>query len=121
MLTDPDVSQLDPSELEPGPDLTPFFQPILSLRDGRVAGFEALARWDTGSAVRTPPSAYDDEALAPNMLIRAAETLSELRAISGQSNLFMHVNFTARDLAKPQSAGADRSADATGMICRRNR
>ncbi len=101
VLTDPDVSQLDPADLEPGPDLTPFFQPILSLRDGRVAGFEALARWDTNSSVKTPPSAYEHESLAPNMLIRAAETLSELRAISGQNNLFMHVNFTAQDLAKP--------------------
>jgi EAL domain-containing protein (putative c-di-GMP-specific phosphodiesterase class I) len=101
LLTDPEQSQIDPADLEPGPDLIPYFQPILSLRDGRVAGFEALARWDTGAATRTPPSAYDDEALAPNMLIRAAETLSELRAISRQNNLFMHVNFTARDLGKP--------------------
>jgi EAL domain-containing protein (putative c-di-GMP-specific phosphodiesterase class I) len=99
LLSGDDLPQLDGAEIDPGPDLAPVYQPIISLRDGRVAGFEALARWD-GTDGTSPPSRYEDEALASNMLIRAAETLSDLRAISGRGDLFMHVNLTARDLAR---------------------
>jgi len=99
LLAGADFPEIDPSDLQPGPDLYPVFQPIISLRNGRIAGFEALARWDEGE-MRSPPSRYEDEALASNMLIRSAETLSKLREKSGRADLFMHVNLTARDLAR---------------------
>ncbi|WP_291075888.1 EAL domain-containing protein [Hyphomonas sp.] len=99
VLAGSDFADIDPSDLQPGPDLYPVFQPIVSLGNGHVAGFEALARWDDG-AHRNPPSRYEDEALASNMLIRSAETLSKLREASGRADLFMHVNLTARDLAR---------------------
>ncbi|MCA8903063.1 MAG: EAL domain-containing protein [Hyphomonas sp.] len=91
--------EIDPSDLSPGPDLAPVYQPIVSLRNGQVAGFEALARWDDGDET-SPPSRYEDEALASNMLIRSAETLAHLREATGRDDLFMHVNLTARDLAR---------------------
>lgn len=91
--------EIDPSDMRPGPDLAPVYQPIISLRDGQVVGFEALARWD-GVGSNAPPSRYEDQALASNMLIRSAETLSELRKGAGRDDLFMHVNLTARELVK---------------------
>ncbi len=99
LLVGEDVREIDPADLQPGPDLAPVYQPIISLRDGRVVGFEALARWD-GRDLTTPPSRYEDTALASNMLIRAAESLSRLRKEAGRPDLFMHVNLTARDLMK---------------------
>ncbi|WP_339679689.1 EAL domain-containing protein [uncultured Hyphomonas sp.] len=99
LLAGNEFADIDPSDLQPGPDLYPVFQPIISLGSGRIAGFEALARWDDGE-LRNPPSRYEDEALASNMLIRSAETLSKMRELSGRSDLFMHVNLTARDLAR---------------------
>ncbi|MEQ9434792.1 EAL domain-containing protein [Hyphomonas sp.] len=99
LLVGDDFPEIDPSDLKPGPDLAPVYQPIISLRDGRIAGFEALARWD-GAEGTSPPSRYEDEALASNMLIRSAETLAMLRERSGRDDVFMHVNLTARDLAR---------------------
>jgi EAL domain-containing protein (putative c-di-GMP-specific phosphodiesterase class I) len=84
----------------PSPPLMPAFQPILSLQTGRVAGFEALARWKRGERETAPPNRYEDESLASNMMIIAAERLSEFRKIPGCHELFMHVNLTARDLAR---------------------
>lgn len=89
----------DGYEAELGPDLAPVYQPIISLRDGETVGFEALARWGGQDGI-SPPSRYEDTALASNMLIRSAETLAMLRELSGRDDLFMHVNLTARDLAR---------------------
>lgn len=83
----------------PGPGLDAAFQPIVSLKTGRIAGFEALARWDGA-----PPShqaggqALSDDALAPNMLIRASEALASWQK-AGHHGLFVNVNLTGRDLA----------------------
>jgi EAL domain-containing protein (putative c-di-GMP-specific phosphodiesterase class I) len=99
LLTGEDFPDFDPADLKPGPDLVPVYQPIISLRDGRVVGFEALARW-TGPGITAPPSRWEDQALASNMLIRAAETLADLRRDAKRDDLFMHVNLTARELTK---------------------
>ncbi|MBI1254162.1 MAG: EAL domain-containing protein [Hyphomonas sp.] len=99
LLTGEDFPEFDPIDLKPGPDLVPVYQPIISLRDGRVVGFEALARW-TGPGLTAPPSRWEDQALASNMLIRAAETLSDLRREARRDDLFVHVNLTARELTK---------------------
>ncbi len=86
---------------EPGPELVPVFQPILSLADGRVVGFEALARWPSpdGSADAGAYQRYDDKALASNMLIHACQALSIWREEIGCDDVFMQVNLTATDLA----------------------
>ena len=99
LLVGSDFPDIDPSDLKPGPDLAPVFQPIISLRDGRVAGFEALARWEYGDG-RSPPTRYEDEALASNMLIRSTAALASIRTATGRDDLFMHVNLTARDLER---------------------
>lgn len=99
LLAGDDFSEIDPSDLKPGPDLSAVFQPIVSLGNGEIAGFEALARWDDGGT-KSPPSRYEDEALASNMLIRSVETLAKFRDQTRRDDLFMHVNLTARDLAR---------------------
>lgn len=91
--------EIDAEDLKPGPDLAPVFQPIVSLSNGMVVGFEALARWD-GKDGAVPPTRYEDEALASNMLIKSAEVLSRMREETGRGDLFMQVNLTARDLAR---------------------
>ncbi len=88
---------LAPSEnTSPGPDLVPVFQPIISLQTGRVAGFEALARWP--SSTDDTVNRYVDDALASNMMIHACQALTKWRQISGFEDLFVQVNLTARDL-----------------------
>ncbi len=99
LLAGQDFPEIDAEELKPGPDLAPVFQPIVSLTDGRIVGFEALARWD-GKDGAVPPTRYEDEALASNMLIKSAEVLARMRKESGRTDLFMQVNLTARDLAR---------------------
>lgn len=95
-----DASLDEPVE-EPGPELVPVFQPIISLSDGRVAGFEALARWPiaAGEEVSTTQYRFDDKALASSMLIHGCDALSVWRDTLGRDDIFMHVNLTARDLA----------------------
>lgn len=82
-----------------GPELTPFFQPIISLSDGQVAGFEALARWSDSGRLRPPSKRFEDPALASNMLIRAANELARWREKTRRDDLFVHVNLNGRDLA----------------------
>lgn len=83
---------------DPGPDLEPVYQPIVSIQTGKTVGFEALARWNAGIDALDPALRFDDDGLASNMLIRAAEALSLWQAQTGRSDLFVHVNLTGRDL-----------------------
>ncbi len=89
------------SVASPGPGLEAVFQPIVSLVSGKIAGFEALARWDG-----VPPGNHSgaegigDDALAQNMLIRASDALSSWRKAGLAADLFVNVNLTGKDMAR---------------------
>ncbi|MEM9738342.1 MAG: EAL domain-containing protein [Pseudomonadota bacterium] len=85
-------------KLTPGPELEPVYQPIVSILTGKTVGFEALARWNIDLETIDAAIRFEDDSLASNMLIRAAEALAEWRALSGRHDLFVHVNLTGRDL-----------------------
>ncbi|MAK60593.1 MAG: diguanylate phosphodiesterase [Ponticaulis sp.] len=89
----------DTSELEA------VFQPIMRLRDGTIAGFEALARWrcEDGELRRAGDMALGsdplaDSGLALKMLDQASDALANWRETFSQLNLFVQVNLTGADL-----------------------
>lgn len=88
-----------PDQEGPMPNLQPVYQPIVSVIDPtHVMGFEALARWDAGPDSPFAARRFEDEGLASNMLLQAAEALAEWQTITGRRDIFMHVNLTGRDL-----------------------
>ena len=97
LLSEEDLDTDAPFENDPGPELDPVYQPIIALRPGHpIVGFEALARWRGEVTGR-----FDDDGLALNMLLNAADALSAWQAQTGRSDLFVHVNLTGRDLEEP--------------------
>jgi len=80
----------------PGPELLPVYQPIICLKTGAIAGFEALARWPSNND--TNHEQFDDTALAANMLIHASDALAKWRKLDAASHVFVQVNLTSRDL-----------------------
>ncbi|WP_018147097.1 EAL domain-containing protein [Henriciella marina] len=81
-----------------GAELEAVFQPIVSLKSGRIDGFEALARWPSADASR--PDGRQERGLATSMLMRASESLAAWMMASGRRDLFVNVNVTAPDLAE---------------------
>ena len=39
-------------------EIVPYFQPLIDLASGKLIGFEALARWNRGTGVATPPEVF---------------------------------------------------------------
>ena len=87
----------DLDENEPGPELVPVFQPILSLRQNRIIGFEALARWKDRQG-QLVSGDLKETALATHMLIASADALAKFQKETADISLFMHINLTGLDL-----------------------
>ncbi len=62
---------LDAAEFEP------YFQPIVSLADGRVVGFEALARWQSAERGLVPPIDFVGLAEASGLIREIDNTILE--------------------------------------------
>ncbi|MBB4065002.1 putative bifunctional diguanylate cyclase/phosphodiesterase [Gellertiella hungarica] len=87
------------------------FQPVVSLKDGGIRGFEALARWQTPDGEDVPPTEFvgiaencgQIAALGNWILDRALAALAELQAAS-PSPLSMSVNISQKQLT-PEFVG----------------
>jgi EAL domain-containing protein (putative c-di-GMP-specific phosphodiesterase class I)/CRP-like cAMP-binding protein len=86
------------------------FQPIVDLRSGRIAGFEALVRWRHPTRGLVPPLAFIPAAEASGLIIplsewcirQACESLITFRsAVPETQNLFVSVNISGHDLERP--------------------
>ena len=128
-VTDRLAHQDDLREVIQNGELEVHFQPIGRLADGKIIGLEALARWPA-----------DREPLAPTEFIAIAEetglivalgehvTRTALRALAGwrrdglvDEELWVSVNFSARQLADPElaerlAAESDRSGVPAGRL-----
>ncbi|RFC64306.1 EAL domain-containing protein [Fulvimarina endophytica] len=87
-------------------ELTLAFQPIIALEDGRIAGFEALIRWDHPRRGKISPNEFVPLAERSGLIIQigqfaleeAAKRLSDWHRVTGDTSLFMSVNVSSRQL-----------------------
>ncbi len=86
-------------------ELLIHYQPIFDMRSGRLAGFEALARWDRPGAGLLPPASFIPVAEASDLICeldlwvfrRAARQIVSWRErFSRHSDLFVSVNLSGR-------------------------
>jgi EAL domain-containing protein (putative c-di-GMP-specific phosphodiesterase class I) len=87
-------------------NVEPVFQPIRSLQDLSVAGFEALARFRTPDGKLVGPDTLiglggetDWSGIAPAMLHASAHRLADMLAAGRK--VFMQVNLSAAEIARP--------------------
>jgi len=85
------------------------FQPIMGLRDGSIAGFEALMRWQHPSLGHIPPDRFIEVAETTGSIKRLTEfaivetcgALKRLRALLGSpKDLFATVNVSGQDIGR---------------------
>ena len=91
-------------------EIEPFYQPIVNLVTGAVAGFEALARWRHPQRGLGPPDEFlglaDEMGLMNDlgllMMTRASRQLSEwLARHPGAGKLFCSVNLSVGEIERP--------------------
>ena len=95
------ISRLLAPAIEEG-EFVPHFQPIVDLRDGRLVGLEALARWHREDVGTVSPVEFIEIAEARNLMVpfdlmmvdRVAEHLVRWRAI--HPHLLVHLNLSAQ-------------------------
>jgi diguanylate cyclase len=88
-----------------GSDFDLHYQPIVDLASGERVGFESLLRWRVGDEIRLPAD-FLDAAEATSLIVpigrwglsAALHQLGLWQRASGNSSLFMSVNFSARQL-----------------------
>ncbi|MEM9712744.1 MAG: bifunctional diguanylate cyclase/phosphodiesterase [Actinomycetota bacterium] len=102
-----EVEQALRQQLEAGwPDLALHFQPIVGPVDGRIVGFEALARWDDPVLGRVTPDEFitvaEDAGLIDGLgrwaIDEALRVAALLRAHDGSDHLVVSVNVSGRQL-----------------------
>jgi EAL domain-containing protein (putative c-di-GMP-specific phosphodiesterase class I) len=88
-------------------DVEPFFQPIVSLDDGRILGFEVLARWRDQVEGYIPPDRFIPIADRFGLLDRLLDQLmrtSFLAAADWPHNLFLGFNVSPTQLRNSELA-----------------
>jgi EAL domain-containing protein (putative c-di-GMP-specific phosphodiesterase class I) len=106
-----------------GTDFDLFYQPIVDINSLRTVGYESLLRWRVGEEIR-PPADFLDAAEETSLIvpigrlgvIAALHQLAKWHAESGDSSLFVSVNFSVRQLSDPGLARLVRDGlHATGV------
>ncbi len=91
-------------------EIEPFFQPIVNLKTGAVAGFEALARWRHPKRGLVPPDEFlglaDEMGLMNDlglmMMTQSARQLAEwLHRHPAAGKLFCSVNLSVGEIERP--------------------
>ena len=102
-----------------------FYQPLINLKTGDVAGFEALARWDHDDRGEIGPTEFIPVAEEAGLILqlgrwameKATQTLAEWDQQSGEKlPLYMSVNLSAIQLARDDIAGMVESALRSSKI-----
>ncbi len=102
------------------------FQPLVELATGKVAGFEALARWDNGEGHAVPPTEFIPFAVDSGLIVplgqwsigKAAQVLAEWDAINGGTpvDCYFSVNVSAIQLVRDDVAAVVRDALTANRI-----
>jgi diguanylate cyclase (GGDEF)-like protein len=96
-----------------------FYQPLIDLKSGEVAGFEALARWEHEDRGEISPTEFIPVAEESGLILqlgrwamhKAADTLAEWDRKAGQPlPLYVGVNLSAIQVARDDIAGVVASA-----------
>jgi len=96
-----------------------FYQPLIDLQSGEVAGFEALARWQHDDRGEISPSEFIPVAEESGLILtlgrwamdRAATTLAEWDCKAGEAlPVYVGVNLSAIQVARDDIAGIVQSA-----------
>jgi diguanylate cyclase (GGDEF)-like protein len=91
-----------------------FYQPLINLKSGQVAGFEALARWTHEERGEISPTEFIPVAEESGLILhlgrwamdKAAHTLAEWDARAGETlPLYVAVNLSAIQVARDDIAG----------------
>ncbi len=86
-----------------------WYQPVVSLRDGTVAGFEALMRWRHPERGLVPPVVFIPAAERCGLIVsmtrwafrQACNDLRRFQAVADRPPTFMSVNFSGKDFMSP--------------------
>lgn len=85
--------------------IEPFFQPIVSLSDGRILGMEVLARWSDGARGQVQPATFIRIAEQFDLLNPLLENLMHVAfaaATAWPHQIFLSFNVSARQLHDPR-------------------
>ena len=96
-----------------------FYQPLINLKSGEVAGFEALARWNHEDRGEISPTEFIPVAEESGLILqlgrwamdKAAQTLAQWDKDTGEKlPLYVGVNLSAIQVARDDIAGVVQSA-----------
>ena len=105
-----------------------YYQPIIALNSGRIAGFEALVRWQHGNDLLLPsdfiPLAEQTGLIIPIEKFVLREALEQMRSwetcLPSRRPLTVSVNLSARHYSEPDLVeDIKRALNATGLDARR--